>query len=133
MNTTTAPRPATPWARWTVRLATHGLPVGETRLRYRQELLAELYGMSPAEQSRYAAGLLLSSRSLRHALADDPDLALEGVMTTHHRPLACRLNLHHAWHTEVTEDGVRFRRCRRCGKDDDGISNPNKGTVAPGV
>jgi len=30
----------------------------------------------------------------------------------------CRLNLHHAWRVESTEDGQRFRRCLRCGKDD---------------
>ena len=33
------------------------------------------------------------------------------------RPLPCRLNLHHDWHTESTEDGSRYERCRRCGKD----------------
>ena len=30
----------------------------------------------------------------------------------------CRLNLRHAWRVESTEDGQRFRRCLRCGKDD---------------
>ena len=28
----------------------------------------------------------------------------------------CRLNLH-SWHVMSTEDGQRFRRCKRCGKD----------------
>ena len=31
-------------------------------------------------------------------------------------PLACRVN-HHAWHSYSTEDGVRFERCSRCGRD----------------
>jgi hypothetical protein len=31
--------------------------------------------------------------------------------------LMCRLNLRHEWRTERTEDGGRFKRCRRCGKD----------------
>jgi hypothetical protein len=30
--------------------------------------------------------------------------------------LMCRLNLRHDWHVESTEDGQRYRRCRRCGK-----------------
>lgn len=32
------------------------------------------------------------------------------------KPLLCRLNLH-AWKVNSTEDGQRFRRCQRCGKD----------------
>lgn len=30
--------------------------------------------------------------------------------------LLCKLNLSHDWHIESTEDGERYRRCRRCGK-----------------
>jgi hypothetical protein len=32
--------------------------------------------------------------------------------------LLCRLNMHHIWHLEHTEDGQRFRRCLHCGKVD---------------
>jgi hypothetical protein len=32
--------------------------------------------------------------------------------------LLCRLNVHHVWHLEHTEDGQRFRRCVHCGKVD---------------
>jgi len=32
------------------------------------------------------------------------------------RSLMCRLNLRHEWHTENTEDGGHYKRCRRCGK-----------------
>ena len=35
------------------------------------------------------------------------------------RTLLCKLNMRHDWHIEVTEDGGRYKRCRRCGKDDD--------------
>lgn len=34
--------------------------------------------------------------------------------------LLCKTNLRHQWHVERTEDGGRYRRCRRCGKYDDG-------------
>jgi hypothetical protein len=33
--------------------------------------------------------------------------------------LMCKLNLHHDWHVESSEDGSgRYRRCMRCGKYD---------------
>jgi hypothetical protein len=35
----------------------------------------------------------------------------------------CRLRFHHEWHREVTEDGGRYRRCRKCGLVDDGTLN----------
>lgn len=33
--------------------------------------------------------------------------------------LLCRLNLRHQWHLEHTDDGGVYKRCLRCGKDDD--------------
>jgi hypothetical protein len=44
-----------------------------------------------------------------------------------HRPLTCRLNLHHRWRTNHTEDGGRYLRCARCGKD----HVPNPSAVTP--
>lgn len=35
------------------------------------------------------------------------------------RTLLCKLNMRHEWHLEFTEDGGRYKRCTRCGKDDD--------------
>ena len=32
-------------------------------------------------------------------------------------PATCRLNLHHRWRWLSTEDGDRFERCEKCGKD----------------
>jgi hypothetical protein len=32
-------------------------------------------------------------------------------------PLLCRLNVKHHWVMQSTEDGARFKRCTRCGKD----------------
>ena len=74
------------WTRQAVWLSTGLLPAGEVRVRYRQELLAEM----------------------------------------NRQPITCRMNLHHVWHREHTEDGGRYRRCVRCGKDDPGSPfNPN--------
>jgi hypothetical protein len=36
------------------------------------------------------------------------------------RRIFCRLNVHHAWREHSTEDGGRYRRCDRCGKDGTG-------------
>lgn len=33
------------------------------------------------------------------------------------RRLACRLNVSHKWATCHNEDGQRYQRCARCGKD----------------
>ncbi|MFJ5859901.1 hypothetical protein ACIQCM_00600 [Pseudarthrobacter sp. NPDC092439] len=33
--------------------------------------------------------------------------------------LLCKLNIRHEWHLEHADDGVVYKRCRRCGKDDD--------------
>jgi hypothetical protein len=41
--------------------------------------------------------------------------------------LLCRLNLHHVWHTETTEDGGRYKRCVPYGKYD-----YRGGTLRPG-
>jgi hypothetical protein len=46
----------------------------------------------------------------------DPVVVEVAVMSI--QTLLCRLNLHHVWHTETTEDGSRFRRCVRCGRDE---------------
>jgi hypothetical protein len=60
--------PPTRWASWVVRSAVLPLP-SEHRWRYRQEFLAELYGMTPAEQRRHAAGVLSRIWTLRVVLA----------------------------------------------------------------
>lgn len=35
------------------------------------------------------------------------------------KALLCKLNVRHDWHVEHADDGSIYRRCRRCGKDDD--------------
>lgn len=41
--------------------------------------------------------------------------------------LLCKLNIRHDWHVEHAEDGTMYRRCRRCGKDDDERSKGHGG------
>lgn len=35
------------------------------------------------------------------------------------KELLCKLNLRHDWHLEHADDGTKYKRCKRCGKDDD--------------
>lgn len=120
-TTAAARRPAFS-ARCAVATATMALPRGSLRCRYRQEFLAELHFIDTPSQLRFSGGILLRAWALRRALTE------EGTMThdpVPRKPLLCRLNLHHHWHTEQTEDGSLYRRCRRCGKDD-----PRTGSVS---
>ena len=113
-NTAAVRRPAFS-ARCAVATATLALPRGALRARYRQEFLAELHFIDTSSQLRFSGGILLRAWALRRAITE------EGTMThdpVPRKPLFCRLNLHHHWHTERTEDGSLYRRCRRCGKDD---------------
>src|SRR5215471_2646223 len=89
------------WPRHTVQVATRVLP-GSTRDRYRQEFLAELYGLGRTRQLRHAAGVLSRSWALRAAI-NTPSVAaaadMELVFPRHRRPFFCRLNLRHRWAT----------------------------------
>lgn len=102
-----------PWSLLLVRTAVLLLPAAE-RARYRQELVAELYGLEPRRQRAQAAGVLVHAGALRAALARDG--REEDTMTTTRKPVRCLLG-RHRWHWESTEDGGRFRRCLRCGVD----------------
>jgi hypothetical protein len=101
------------WSVASVRLATLVLPPGSVRRRYRQELAAELWGMSSRQQLTHSLSVLASAPRLHRALVESVELDVP------HSPLWCRLHLHHQWHTEVTTDGQAFRRCLACGTDDD--------------
>jgi hypothetical protein len=52
------------WASWAVRSASLPLP-SKHRSRYRQEFLAELYGMTPSQQLHHATGVLSRVWTLR--------------------------------------------------------------------
>lgn len=53
------------------------------------------------------------------------------------KALMCKLNISHKWHLEHTEDGNLYRRCLRCGKDDNrggrgGTGHPSPWWAGPG-
>lgn len=118
-----------------VGLAARVLPAGATRDRYRREFVAELYVMTPQQRRRFALGVLTHAWSLRAAVMASPLTQKEKTMS--HKALMCRLNLHHDWHWNQTEDGSRYQRCAKCGKDksdshdDGGPSLIGRGTVIP--
>jgi len=104
------------WASLAVRSASLPLPA-EHRWRYRQEFLAELYGMTPAEQRHHASGVLSRVIALRVALSEPERLkAKEATMAT---PWRCRLRLHY-WQRLRNPQGGWYRECRGCGTQRDG-------------
>jgi hypothetical protein len=103
------------WASLVVRSASLPLP-SEHRWRYRQEFLAELYGMTPAEQRRHATGVLSRVWTLRVALTEPARLtSKEATMTT---PLRCRLRLHR-WQRLHNPQGGWYYECVKCGTQQD--------------
>ena len=95
-----------------VRAAALPLPT-EHRWRYRQEFLAELYGMTPAEQRRHASGVLSRIWTLRLALTDPDRLVRKEV--TMAKPFLCRIG-RHRWQRLRNPEGGWYRECRGCGK-----------------
>jgi hypothetical protein len=103
------------WASLVVRTAALPLP-SEYRYRYRQEFLAELYGMPPAEQRRHATGVLSRVWTLRVALSEPARLtSKEATMTT---PWRCRLRLHR-WQRLHNPQGGWYYECVKCGTQQD--------------
>ncbi|QZY29956.1 hypothetical protein [Nocardioides coralli] len=104
-------------ARWSVRatgVASWLLPRGPARDRWRRELVAELYGLSPREQVRHTLGVVWCAPALRAAVTARDRVVGEPSVR---RPLRCRLSLHR-WRVASSEDGsYRFRRCARCRKE----------------
>jgi len=126
--TTTKPHPATKpppsWATGAVRASTCTLPAGAVRDRYRRELSAELYGLTSRQQLAHVAGMLSRTVALRRAVAEaDPAAWKEQKMSR--KPVLCRMNLHHRWRPAATEDGEKYLRCVRCGKDHPGPRGPS--------
>jgi len=108
-----------------VRLGARLLPRAE-RQRYRWEFVADLRYLDRSHQLSYATGVLCTAWTLRQQLMKEPTMNDTTTTTTPAIPLLCRLNLHHRYHCEYTEDGRRYSRCARCGKDD-----PHLGSQGP--
>ena len=114
----TGPRAPLAGARLGVELAVRALPTWEDRLRYRAEFLAELHGLPPAEQLRYAAGVLSHTAALRAALGAAPTRVRENAMTANRaKRYRCRYLRWHDWQTLRSADGERYRACSVCGRD----------------
>jgi hypothetical protein len=103
------------WASWAVRSASLPLP-SEHRWRYRQEFLAELYGMTPAEQRHHATAVLSRAWTLRMALTEPARLMSKEAAIT--KSWRCRVRLHR-WQRLRNPAGGWYRECLECGKQDD--------------
>ena len=110
-------------ARLAVRVSTRVLPAGPVRDRYRQELTAELYDLEDSRQLQFAAGVVSRAWSLRQAVTEENATAGELSQPTG-PPLACRLRLHHRYHTASTEDGEVYVECVHCGHIKDNYPDP---------
>ena len=103
------------WASLVVRSAALPLP-SEHRWRYRQEFLAELYGMTPTEQRHHATGVLSRVWTLRVTLTESARLlSKEATMA---KPWRCRIG-RHRWQRLRNPEGGWYRECRRCQKQQD--------------
>ncbi len=93
-------------------LACCALPAAH-RGRYHREFVAEMWWMTYPEQRRYARRLVVSVPSLRSVLRGRPRPEVVVPFAT----LGCALRIRHRWVTRSTDDGSRYRVCRRCGLD----------------
>lgn len=115
-----------------VVVATVVLPPGQVRRRYRREFDAEMESLTGWRQYLYAVGIVAGALALRRAVGRPAPTLGSSDPPPARRPVLCRLHLHHEWHTFTTEDGQRYRRCVRCGLDDDEILShrfPNHGEM----
>jgi hypothetical protein len=114
------------WARGAVRLATAVLPTPEARRRYRSEFLAELTGLSPADQTRLVGGVLFTAFALRAALARSAHYVGEGVLVTHSswRRFRCHVLRMHYWKAFSNPDGERYVACTVCATERVGRVHP---------
>jgi hypothetical protein len=100
-----------------VALGGRVLPGGSRRDRYRQEFLAEMYGMTPGHQTVHALQIVASSWSLRSAMAHPHREGKTVLANLRSKPLLCLLNIRHHWEVQSSPDGDRYQRCTKCGKD----------------
>jgi hypothetical protein len=113
------------WASWAVRSASLPLP-SEYRYRYRQEFLAELYGMTPSEQLHHAGGVLSRVWTLRVALNEPARLLTKEAAMA--KPWRCRLRLHR-WQRLRNPQGGWYRECLGCGTQREGTGGGTPNTL----
>jgi hypothetical protein len=88
------------------------------RDRYRDEFVAELYGMTPRRRLRHVAGIAAAMPALSTVVRRTARRSWEDLVGPRaRRPLRCATNMKHRWGTFSTEDGSRYRACVLCGKD----------------
>lgn len=114
------------WAKRGVYLCADRLPWTD-RIRYRQELLAELYGMSSREQLKQTIGVLVMTPALRKTVRDRHANPAPPSGQQPSRSLRCRLR-RHAWVARSNELGEHYFECRRCHK----FNDPTPITGPPG-
>jgi hypothetical protein len=106
-------------ARIGVDLTVRCLAVRDRR-RYRAEFLADLSGLSPSAQRRYAVGVLSQVFALRAALGaahveEDPMGTM--VTSTRWQRFRCHVLHWHHWARMSNPDGERYLGCTVCGTD----------------
>jgi hypothetical protein len=114
------PRAPLGGARLVVGLTVRALPTWEDRLRYRAEFLADLQGLTPADQMRYAAGVLSQTFALRAALGASPARSEEDVMeqrSNFWRVFRCRILRWHDYRQYSNSDGARYSACSVCDRE----------------
>jgi len=116
----TGERALVPGARTAITLAVRPLPTPADRRRYYSEFVAELYGLPPRDQLRYASGVLAQLPALRAALDPSrPRVAPDGEAgpaVPIGRRIRCRVLRWHDWRTFRTDDGDRYSACSVCSK-----------------
>ena len=102
------------------------LPRQADRERYRCEFVSELYGLRPAEQARYVAGLLSQVLALRAALGTSsrpPELPMS---TSIRAPFRCRVLRMHRWMGHGAPHHGHVRICTLCGVEQGPFNTPDE-------
>jgi hypothetical protein len=122
-----------PGVRSAIGLAVRPLPTREARNRYLDEFIGDLYGLSTAQQLRYAAGVVSQAFALRTALRADPSHLAEPLHgRARWRWFRCHVLRKHYYRTYSTDDGSRYRACEVCHQEDPGDwSGGGPGYLAP--
>ena len=117
---------AAPAARWVAATVARALPRQADRERYRHEFVAELYGLRPAEQARYVAGLLSQVLALRAALGTSsrpPELPMSTFIRA---PFRCRVLRMHRWMGRGAPHHGHVRSCTLCGVEQGPFHTPDE-------